>query len=171
MRYLLTLLLLTLSMPASCIEISNFKSGLACTHTRLPDGDKGGWICQPTTDVLVTDQGTCVYNGQEKRCTWMGFEFDYRDAKEGQLLQGVTSTSSPVDSGNPKGIFGKDLQSESHDVPIKSGNGRFFAPQYFVFNTRKRGDPDAVIEQITSCSADGKMLFESKFRLVFPLTN
>jgi hypothetical protein len=165
------LVLFSTPSTASALEISNFKSGLACTHTRLEGGDPQGWVCQPTQDVLVTDQGSCVYNGQEKRCTWIGFEFDYRNASKDQKLQCVARNSEPVDSGNPGKVIGKDLRSENYEIPLPAGEGHFFNPQYFVFNVRTKADPDSVLQQTFTCSASGKVMFEAKFNLRLPVVD
>jgi hypothetical protein len=65
MRFCLLVLAILASSSSRAVEITNFKSGLACTHTRMTK-DQVAWICQPTIDVLLTDQGICVFNGGRK---------------------------------------------------------------------------------------------------------
>ncbi len=170
MRAIVLLVVLATS-PAWAIEISNFKSGLACTNTRLSKDAKAGWICQPTEDILVTDQGDCVYDGQSKFCTWMGFEFDYKGATEGTKLQCASTMSEPVDSGNPRALVGKDLRSEEFEIPLAAGSGHFFNPQYYIFNVRTKASKDASINQHTVCRTEGSKAFEYKFNIKFPLVD
>ena len=167
MRALFGLMLVASCLPAAAIELSNFKSGLACTNTRLPEGDPQGWICHSTVKVFVTDQGVCKYNGEKEVCTWVGFEFDYRNAEKDQKLQCRTTSSQPSDSGNPREVVAEGVTSEDWELPLAPGAGHFFNPQYMFFNTRAPGRSDPHV-QVTTCSASGKVLFESRFEFIFP---
>jgi hypothetical protein len=168
-RHLPMLILLAAAVPADAVEISNHRAGLACMNSQLPGRSEAGWICQPTSEILVTDHGICVYNGEKKRCTWLGFEFDYSGASEGETLHCVSESSLPVDSGNPKGIVAEDITSESYEIPLQAGSGHVFNPQYFIFTARRLGADDAILEQRTRCGAGGETLFEHTFKVVFPL--
>ena len=166
MRLLIALLLVLVSWPSSAIDISNFKSGLACTHTKLTD-EGSGWICQPTEDVLVTDQGSCVFNGVTKPCTWIGFEFDYKNAKKDTKLQCVVESSEPTDHGNPGELISNDATSQNYELPLDGESGHFFNPQYFIFNVRSKSN--ALLVNKGSCKEDGIIVFEFKFNMHFPI--
>jgi len=166
MRFLLALLLLLVCHPSSAIEISNFKSGLACTNTTRTEGGEG-WICQQTEDVLVTDQGSCIWNGITKPCTWIGFEFDYKNAKKKTKLQCVETSSEPSDIGNPNEVIGKGSTSQNYELELDGESGHFFNPQYFIF---KVGSKDkALLVEEGSCKVDGAIIFEFKFKMHFPV--
>jgi hypothetical protein len=166
MRLLLILLALAISLPSNAaVEITNFRSGLACTETKLME-DGSGWICQPTEDVLVTDQGVCVFNGTEKPCTWIGFEFDYQGAKKSTTLQCQSETSAPVDAGNPEQLIAKDANSQPYELELKSESGHFFNPQYFVFGVRSKGRETLI--NTGYCKLDGQIVFEYRFNIRFP---
>lgn len=59
MRTCLLVLAILASQPSQAVDITNFRSGLACTHTKLTD-DGAGWICQPTEDVLASTGSMCI---------------------------------------------------------------------------------------------------------------
>ncbi len=166
MRTCLLVLAILASQPSQAVDITNFRSGLACTNTRLTD-DGTGWICQPTEDVLVTDQGTCVFNGAQEKCTWVGFEFDYSNAIEGEKLQCVSEASLPMEIGNPRERIAVDATSHDYELELGSKTGHFFNPQYFIFAARKPGN-STIVEQ-ERCSSAGKVLFEYKFNIRYPI--
>jgi hypothetical protein len=167
MRPLLILLALAISLPSrAAVEVANFRSGLACTETSLTKAGSG-WICQPTEDVLITDQGVCVFNGAEEPCTWIGFEFDYKGAKKGNKLQCVSETSAPVDAGNPGQLIAKGTDTQPYELELTSESGHFFNPQYFVFGVRSRGRETLI--NTGRCMSDGQVVFEYRFNIRFPV--
>jgi hypothetical protein len=166
MRFCLLVLAILASSSSRAVEITNFKSGLACTHTSMTK-DQVAWVCQPTIDVLLTDQGICVFNGIEKPCTWVGFEFDYSNAGKDQKLQCVSETSLPVDQGNPTKLIASGSKSESYEIELKSGSGHFFNPQYFVFTGRSAGD--SVLISKGRCSESGRSVLEYVFNVHYPI--
>ena len=166
MSLLLASLLLLPNHPSPALEISNFRSGLACTHTRRAD-DSVGWICQPTQDVLVTDQGSCVFNGVTKHCTWIGFEFDYKSANKHTKLQCVEDDSQPSDLGNPGELLEKHASTQRFALQLDGESGHFFNPQYFVFTTRPKNGALLIVKG--SCAVDGIVAFEYQFNLRFPV--
>lgn len=154
-----------LAHPASAVEITNFRSGLACTNSAI-NGDTTGWICQPTEDIPITDQGRCVYADKEILCTWFGFEFDYRSRAGETKLLCKSETSIPTDSGNPKEVLEQDATSHQYQLDLKGGSGRFYNPQYFGFQVRPANDSLIVVNG--SCQYDGAEVFQYRFNLRFP---
>ena len=147
------------------VSISNLRSGLACTRS-TPAKDRTGWICQPTELILVTDQGTCVYDGQKELCTWHGFEFDYSATKPGIKLQCVANSSEPGEFGNPEKVQAKAATSSSFELELPEAKGHIYNPQYYLFRTRPIDATDIVEE--TVCSHGGTVVFKVKFRFHFP---
>ena len=165
MRFLVALLLIAGVFPCSAVEISNFKAGLACTNTKITK-DGAGWVCQQTQDILVTDQGSCVYNGKTKPCTWIGFEFDYKSSEENTKLQCVGETSLPSSPGNPREVLAQNVRSQSYELELPGKAGHFYNPMYYIFAVRSLDD--SVVVDTLTCKANGVVLFQSKFNLHFP---
>lgn len=162
MRLPLIAPLLVAPLPVAAIEASNVRTGLICSGTPSPRGDSGGWVCQPTTtEVLVTGQGRYTFDGRRLPCTWVGVEFDYRGARDGQALQCTSQTSEPVTDGNPGGIAGENVGSTSYGITLDPGDGHYF-PQYILYRMHDSVDGEDM-RQATPCSADGRVLFEREF--------
>jgi len=166
MRILLVLVFLFFSIPSSAIEVSNFRSGLACTHTKLTE-DGRGWICQPTEDILVTDQGSCVFNGERMPCTWVGFEFDYKNAKKHTKLQCEERLSEPLIHGNPKEVLDKGEATGKYELELEDESGHFYNPQYFTFVRRTKDS--ALLISKTSCKLGNTVVFEYQFKVHYPV--
>ena len=166
MRLLVTATLLVATFaPAQAVEISNFRAGLACTNTSA-GGDEKGWICHVTEDILVTDQGRCRYNGEDRLCTWVGFEFDYRGAQPGDELQCTVRQSQPTAFGNPSAELDEGATTQDFALPLEAREGHFYNPQYFTFSARP---PEATLLVNTGrCAFKGKSVFEYTYRLRFP---
>ena len=165
MKYVLVLLLVLVNAPVAAIEVTHFKSGLACTNS-APAPGRDGWICQPTQDVLVTDQGSCVYDGVTQACTWIGYEFDYAHAGKHTKLACVTETSKPTDLGNPGGVIAKQSTSQPFELELEGESGHFYNPMYFTFSVTR--PEDSVLVDTVTCKADGMVLFQAKYTLHFP---
>jgi hypothetical protein len=165
MRLAIASLLIFASSPVSAIEIANFKSGLACSLAK-PRQEADGWICHQTQDILVTDQGRCVYDGATKPCTWFGFEFDYTAHEDRTKLQCLVETSYPTSPGNPSKVLAKDVTSQSHEFELEGTKGHFFNPMYYIFAVRTPGR-STLVETMT-CKAGNAVLFQAKFNLHFP---
>ena len=163
--FVATIVLIGASAPSHALEISNFRSGLACTNTATRD-DTSGWICHVTEDILVTDQGTCNYNGKDMPCTWIGFEFDYRGAKSGDKLECSVKQSEPTAFGNPKEQLSAGATKQDFSIPLEKKEGHFYNPQYFTYATSPSGKD--VLFNTGRCSFSGKVLFEYKYRIRFP---
>jgi hypothetical protein len=166
MRLLLILLILATPLSSQAeVEITHFKSGLACTKI-TPTPESPGWICQPTEEILVTDQGVCVFNGNKMPCTWMGFEFDYKGASKGEKLQCVVESSVPVNIGNPKQLVAENARLHPYELPLESESGHFFNPQYIGFSVARKGSETHVDKG--SCKSNGRVVFEYRFNIRYP---
>lgn len=146
--------------------MSNFRSGLACTRSTQVEG-RSGWICQPTELILVTDQGSCVYDKQERLCTWFGFEFDYAGKVAGAKLQCESTTSIPSNEGNFDGVRSSNASTSKWEIDLPESSGHYYHPQYFVMNLRASEDEDVVYT--TTCASAGKEVLRARFQLRFPL--
>ena len=160
------LLLLGACVPATAVEISNFRSGLACTNTSTREDAAAGWICHVTEDVLVTDQGQCRYDGKDQLCTWIGFEFDYRGAQPGDQLECSIEQSKPTAFGNPKEELAQGATSQKFVLPLEEAEGHFYNPQYFTFTVQPHAE--ALLVNTGRCAFQGEVVFQYTYRLRFP---
>jgi hypothetical protein len=166
MRSLATLVFLVAACsPAHGVEISNFRSGLACAGSAADNGGRG-WICHVTEDILVTDYGRCRYAKETLPCTWVGFEFDYRDAQPGAALDCVEESDRPTAIGNPDREIARNRRSHHFTIPLEAGSGHFYNPQYFEYSPQPAGETLLVTK--VSCSIDGKPAFAYTYRLHQP---
>jgi hypothetical protein len=165
---MIAIFLLAAALPtasAGDVKISNLRSGLACMQSS-PGTGQSGWICQPTELILVTDQGSCVYDRKQEPCTWHGFEFDYSAPKPGVKLQCVANASRPMDSGTPEKVLDRNVSTHRFELELPEASGHFFNPQYYLYTLQTDDRPDPVEE--TACSYNGTVVFRVRFRFRFP---
>jgi hypothetical protein len=154
MRGFFAVLLLTLG--AGCtperLEVSDVRFGLVCPE-RNPEG---GSVCVETTEIPITDQGVCVYDGAQHPCTWYGFEFQYANARPGDEITCVLTSNRNASYGNPGGVVQEHTNRLEYGLKLETPSGRFFNPQYSVFNPRLAG---TVVVEDTVCSFGSRELF------------
>jgi hypothetical protein len=156
--------LLFAAVSSNAAEISNFKSGLVCF-----DGKDFTSVCHVTEDIYITGQSGCVWNGENKPCTWYGFSFDYKEAKPGTEIICKFTTSQNIANGNPKEILSKSTKSGEYKIPLEKESGHFFNPQYFLFAGYYKNPADSVVTTETVCSTEGKQVFSYKVKAHFPV--
>lgn len=149
---------LFLVLNAYAVELSNFKSGLACT-----DAKTFGWICHETEKIYVTGQGACEFDGQNKPCTWHGFQFDYTGLSDEEKIECKFESTAIVTLGNPSEVTESDINSGTYTLPIKPGEGHFFNPQYVVLTFKSSPNKES-----TKCYVGEKLLFEYKNEFIYP---
>jgi len=162
-RSAIFLLLFSLSSQSSALEISNFTSGLACT-----DGHSFGWICHDTEVIHLTGQGKCNWDGEEKPCTWYGFEFEYAGNKEVDSIECRYSSSYPSAAGNPQGVESEESSEGTFTLQLEEGEGRFYNPQYSLFAVQPEDGAIQIIETI--CYMEGATLFDYRFEIHYPVS-
>ena len=140
-------------LPVTATEITNFRSGLVCS-----DGKDLIGVCHLTEDVYITGQSTCVWNGENKPCTWYGFSFDYKKTKPGTDVVCEFKTSQNIVDGNPKEILRKGTNSGEYSFKLENVSGHFFNPQYFLFSGYSNISRSLITTE-TVCSIEGKQIF------------
>lgn len=155
--------------PGFALEIQNFRSGLVCEleleisdDVRLPVE----WICFETETVYITGQGRCVWNREDKHCTWYGFEFDYTDAVEGDEILCKSTSALPGNLGSPTGIDEEDVTVSEWSYSLPPGDGHHYNPQYSVFGMQD--EAETVNSGETVCTLDGKELYRFRFTKIYP---
>jgi hypothetical protein len=163
-RAFIAAILLTFSTACTTAEaelqINNLRTGLVCPPVEPRDGS----ICVETTQIPVTGEGRCVYDGQEHRCTWHGFEFEYANARPSDEISCVVTSNHDVNIGNPTGVEQEGVSRYDYPLRLQGRAGRYFHPQYTVF------DPDtapAIVTENTICSLGDRELFRFRSELMF----
>lgn len=149
---------LVLSCAAETLEVSNVKVGLACPAENPAQGS----ICSETTNIQITGQGTCIYDGEQHPCTWYGFEFEYANSEVGDEISCVVSTSHRANFGDPTGVSREDANRFEFSIPLEEGSGRYFNPQYTLFHPDLAG---ASLTNETVCSFRSRELFRYRLEL------
>lgn len=168
---LLSVLVLTTPLtvaPCYAVEIQNFRSGLLCDiDVEVATGDVPiSWICLETETIHITGQGQCTYDGQEEKCTWYGYEFDYSNARAEDEITCVSTSSVPTNIGSPRGVEAENVTVHERSYTLPPGSGHHFNPQYSV--ARARLDEQSVHDE-TVCSVDGKELYRFRFTKIYPV--
>ena len=162
MKYILITMLLT-AVDASALEITDFKSGLMCGINK----DDMGWVCFEEERIPITGQSSCVSQGQDQKCTWYGYSFDYRDAKPGQEISCTYTQSVPIRHVDPDSADDESSTTGSYTFNLDAEEGFFFNPQYSILHT-SGSDEQFEINQHTVCVSEGKKVFEYQFITVYP---
>lgn len=161
MKYIFIVLSMMVSLNASALEITNFKSGLVCT-----DGKTFAWLCHEVDRVYVTGQGSCTYNKKTIPCSWHGFSFDYKNmTKESEISCSVSMTEK-MNIGNPEEVQQNEVKEHTYILPVNLGDGFFINPQYV--GLPKNNQTSFSNFEKTTCSSEGKTVFEFKFEFIFP---
>lgn len=142
------------------VTITNFVAGAVC------GSGKDARVCFDSQDVQITNEGRCVFNGKNIRCTWYGYSFDYTLApgKDSAELDCVAQSSEPDEVGNPTAILAKSATRVPYKITLRGAKGHFFNPQY----TAAISTDGTVSHYKQSCSYEGKELFQAELRLHYP---
>ena len=153
LKSIVLFLAIFISIPAQSIEIENFKSGLMCGINK----DDMGWVCFEQEDIKITGQSSCVSNGQEHKCTWYGYSFEYRDAKPDQKIDCKFWDSEPVRNINLEGVVSDPSKYIELSFTLAQTEGYFINPQYSVLEPSD-SEKISEITQNVSCSSEGLSL-------------
>lgn len=149
-------------------RLLNFRSGPVCRDPDLVDErrEKGrppsDRICEEK-NILIRGQDGCVFDGEWKRCTWWGYEFDYENADPDQPLVCAWTRSRPTDVGNSEGIRESGVMTGTDEIELPQESGHFFGPGYDVHLPV----PWMTIDVRYACTYRGEPAFEFEHRVVF----
>ena len=166
----LALLLAIPTAPTFALEVQNFKFGLVCElEIELEPGEVGlpvEWVCFETETVYITGQGRCVYDRQDKHCTWYGYEFDYTGAVQGDEIFCRSTSSLPGNLGTPKGVDEEGVTNHEWSYALPPGDGHHYNPQYTVFGLQD--EIETLDSNETVCTHNGQELYRFQYSKVFP---
>ncbi len=156
------------SSPVHALEIQNFRSGLVCElEYEMSDLDWPiEWICFETETVYITGQGRCVWDGEDKHCTWYGYEFDYTGATGEEEITCSMTSELPFNEGSPAGVSDKNITNAEWSYSLEPGDGHHYKPNYSVFGPQD--EYESLNTTSTTCSLDGKELYQYRMTRIYP---
>jgi len=163
LRVIVLFLVIYISAPARSIEIENFKSGLMCGINK----DEMGWVCFEQEEIKISGQSSCLSNGEEFKCTWYGYSFDYKDAKPDHKIDCKYWDSEPVTSINVDGVAKQNSKYFEFSFNLSKTEGHFINPQYSAFNVSGREKNSRIIQNVI-CSSEDKEIYKYDFISVYP---
>ena len=125
------------------IRISNFVSGPVC---QLEDGRRE--ICEQAVDIEVSGESRCNWAGQERRCTWFGFQFDYEDADPTTPIVCSYTRSRPSNEGNRDGVRQRNAMEGTYTLELEAESGHLFNQGYEVYDIPPGGGTVVVTNEI-----------------------
>ncbi len=162
-KYFGFVIFLLFSSGSQSIEIDNFKSGLMCGINK----NDMGWVCFEREEILITGQSSCESAGEEFKCTWYGYSFDYKNAKKGQEINCVYTESEAVKSMNLYSGPTAGSRVGEFKFTLSNTEGHFVNPQYSVLGLSRNDEPHKIIQDVT-CSSEGEKLYEYRFISIYP---
>lgn len=146
---------------AGDISISNFVSGPVC-H----DEEGTEEICEQAVDIDIRGESLCNWSGEERRCTWFGFQFDYENADPTISIVCNYTRSLPSREGNWESVRQENATEGTFSLDLEAASGHFFNPSYELYNVPPDGSTVVVTTEI-ECTYDGQPLFATTFRSRF----
>ncbi len=156
----------SLRAQAGEFRLSNLSSG------RLCDEDGGGAIdvhgegtfCDPSGDVEIRGEGRCVYAGEERPCTWFGFEFDYENKDPREPITCVWTRSRAADEGDPEEVRKRSATADTFDLAIEDASGHYYHPVYQIYGVTPSR---VVVDMEYHCAYREEEVLETSYRLIF----
>ena len=151
-----------LSAPVKSIEIENFKSGLMCGINK----DDMGWVCFEQEEIKITGQSSCLSNGEEFKCTWYGYSFNYKNAKPDQKIECKYWDSEPVTSINLEGVAKESSKYFEFSFNLDKSEGYFVNPQYSALGVSGNDKVNKITQDVI-CYSEGLEIYKYKFISVY----
>jgi len=130
------------------VRVSGFRSGRVCLAGGQPSS-----VCQSTVDIQVTGDDRCAQPDGAQRCTWYGFELDYRNANPAEPL---ICHSSGAEEDFLGGIVSAAIEAAPADSDSDTDLGKMLGHFQKELNNGK--SLDQLFSGITVTTADGKTL-------------
>lgn len=165
MRNILLILFAMISAHSSAIDISNFKSGLMCGINK----QDMGWVCFEEDEILISGQSSCVSMGEEFKCTWYGYSFNYKNAKKGQEIKCKYTYSEPIATQTIDSRSNEKKEIQYFTFSLEDEEGYFVNPQYSPLKLSSSNKTQKLTQEV-ECSSRGKKLYEYRFITVYPFS-
>jgi hypothetical protein len=150
--------------------ITEIKSGLWCPTIDVRDSERPGAICHETETIHVTGQSMCSLGDSDRaRCTWYGFEFTYDGAEAGTQLDCVAEMERPTNFVSPNAPTRRAQSTLDFTLDLSEGSGRFTNPQFSLFATADKGEPQETRSK-TTCFFNDEPVFSLRRVVIFPRT-
>lgn len=154
------------------LRISNFVFGTICRRDEETGAvsaeigvDADGDICE-ATKVPIRGRGRCMYAGEEKPCTWFGFEFDFENKDPEEPITCTWTRSVPADEGTTVEVTKRGIMSDTFDLRIGDDtSGHYRNPMYWVY--RPQTAPWIVADMDLNCRYRGQPVVETQWKLIF----
>ena len=140
----------TFAGGAGTVQVSGFRSGRVCTT-----GGQPSTVCQDAVDIQVTGNDRCAEPGGTQRCTWYGFELDYRNANPAEPL---ICRSSATEEDFLGGIVTRAIEAVPTNPDGDSELGKMLGHFQQELNSGK--SLNQIFSGISVTTADGKTLGE-----------
>ena len=139
--------------PSGALTISNLRYGPLC------DGPYWQVCGQSTSDIAVDGKGSCLYDHQQRPCTWYGFSFDYTPVGSGASLDCEVVSDRKHDEGNPDGVKARGVTTSSYHIDLSGTTGHHVQAQYQGYVKF-----DGVQTLTETCSYQGRKMVEVTLR-------
>jgi len=163
MRYIIFIALLMISAHSYSIEIKNFKSGLMCGINKKDMG----WVCFEKDEILISGQSSCVSMGEEFKCTWYGYSFDYTNAKKGQEIECKYTYSEAIATQDLNSRSNEKKKVQYFTFSLEKEKGYFVNPQYSPLRLSSNHKVNKLTQDV-ACVSEGEKLYEYRFITVYP---
>lgn len=149
------------------LEVRRLRSGPVCEAGSAEVGRAPSDRICPGRDVHVRGLDTCVFDGEEVRCTWWGFEFDYANADPGEPLTCVWTRSRSIDEGNWEDVRKRGVAADTVQFAFESESGHLFFPGFDTLPDAGFTAPWLTVDMEYDCAHRGRRAFVANYRLIF----
>lgn len=132
------------------VRVSGFRAGRVCIAGGQPSA-----VCQDAVDIQVDGNDRCDRPGGAQRCTWYGFELDYRNANPTEPL---ICRSSAIGQDFLGGVVTRVIEAAPTDPDADSDLGKMLGHFQKELNSGK--SLDQLFSGISVTTADGETLGE-----------
>ena len=139
-------------------RIWNFVSGPVCHYD---DGTED--VCKQAEAIDVKGESSCDWSGEQRRCTWFGFQFDYENADRSVPIECDYVRSRASAEGNWEGVRDENATTGTFTYELETSNGHFYNPM-FDLHSVPPGGAVIIVSTELKCTYGGKPVFDMTFR-------
>ncbi len=140
------------------LRISNFVSGPVCHYDNGTEE-----VCNQAEDIDIKGESYCDWSGEQRRCTWFGFQFDFENADPSVPIECDYMRSRASAEGNWERVREKNASTGSFTYELETSNGHFYNPMFELYSAPP-GGAVIIVSTEFQCTYDGKPVFDMIFR-------